>query len=191
MKEVTGFRVDLPDWVAEFSAKLPARLPTARERMAAAVSLSEQNVRHDTGGPFGALVVVAATGEVVSLGVNRVEPQLCSAAHAEIVALSLAQRRMGSWSLADTRLGPLQLVSSCEPCAMCLGAIPWSGVHSVLCGAIKADAEAAGFDEGVRPAQWVEALERRGIEVRTGILREPAARVLERYASGGRTIYNP
>lgn len=191
MTQLDGFRVDLPDWVGEFAAKLPDRLPTARERMAAAVSLSDQNVRHDTGGPFGALVVVEATGEVVSLGVNRVEPQLCSVAHAEILALSLAQRRMGSWSLADTRLGSMQLVTSCEPCAMCLGAIPWSGVHSVLCGAVKADAEAAGFDEGMRPAQWIEALERRGIEVRTRILRDSAARVLERYASGGRTIYNP
>lgn len=191
MKQLEGFRVDLPDWVGEFADKLPDRLPTARERMAVAVSLSDQNVRHETGGPFGALVVVEATGEVVSLGVNRVEPQLCSVAHAEILALSLAQRRMGCWSLADTRLGPMQLVTSCEPCAMCLGAIPWSGIHSVLCGAIKADAEAAGFDEGVRPAQWIEALERRGIEVRTHILRDSAARVLERYASGGRTVYNP
>jgi len=191
MKHLGGFRVDLPDWVGEFAAKLPDRLETARERMAAAISLSDQNLRHDTGGPFGALVVTADSGEIVALGVNRVEPQLCSAAHAEIVALSLAQRALGSWSLADTRLGRLQLVSSCEPCAMCLGAIPWSGATSLLCGATKADAEAAGFDEGVRPADWIQVLERRGVDVRTGILREQAARVLERYAAGGRTIYNP
>lgn len=191
MKARHGFRVDLPDWMEEFAEKLPDRLPSARERMAVAVSLSDQNVRRKTGGPFGALVVVEGSGEVVALGVNRVEPQLCSAAHAEIVALSVAQRVMGSWSLAETRLGPLQLVTSCEPCAMCLGAIPWSGVSSILCGATKADAEAAGFDEGARPGDWIEVLERRGIEVRTGILREEAARVLERYASGGNTIYNP
>lgn len=191
MKGADGFRVDLPDWMGEFSEKLPGHLATARERMAVAVSLADQNVRRKTGGPFGALVVAEESGEVVALGVNRVEPQLCSAAHAEIVALSVAQRVMGSWSLADTPLGPLQLVTSCEPCAMCLGAIPWSGVGSVLCGATKADAEASGFDEGARPGDWVEALERRGIDVRTGVLREEAARVLERYASGGHTIYNP
>jgi len=191
MKAGQGFRVDLPDWIDEFADKLPSHLPLARERMAVAVSLSEQNVRRNTGGPFGALVVAADSGEVVALGVNRVEPQLCSAAHAEIVALSMAQRVMGSWSLAETRLGPLQLVSSCEPCAMCLGAIPWSGVSSVLCGATKTDAEASGFDEGARPGDWIDALERRGIEVRTGVLRQEAARVLERYVSGGQTIYNP
>lgn len=191
MKPGKGFRIDLPDWVGEFADKLPRFLPDARERMAVAISLSEQNVRHDTGGPFGALVVVEQTGEVVALGVNRVESQLCSVAHAEIVALSLAQRLMGTWNLADTRLGRLQLVTSCEPCAMCLGAIPWSGVRSVLCGATKADAEVAGFDEGVRPDDWIESLERRGIQVRTGVLREQAAGVLERYAVAKRTIYNP
>lgn len=191
MKARNGFRVDLPDWMEEFTEKLPRQLAGASERMAVAVSLSDQNVRRATGGPFGALVVAEETGEVVALGVNRVEPQLCSAAHAEIVALSVAQRVMGSWSLADTRLGALQLVTSCEPCAMCLGAIPWSGVRSVICGATKADAEASGFDEGARPEDWVAVLERRGIEVRTGVLRAEAALVLERYASRGHTIYNP
>ncbi len=191
MRADFGIRVDLPDWMEEFAEKLPERLPSARERMAAAISLSDQNERRKTGGPFGALVVVQHSGEVVALGVNRVEHQLCSAAHAEIVALSVAQRVTGSWSLADTGLGALQLVTSCEPCAMCFGAIPWSGVSSVLCGATRADAEASGFDEGEKPADWVEALERRGIEVRSGILREEAARVLERYAARGNTIYNP
>ncbi|HSH27837.1 MAG TPA: nucleoside deaminase [Wenzhouxiangella sp.] len=191
MNDGNGFRVGLPDWMAAFSAKLPRHLPTARERMAVAVSLADQNMRHGTGGPFGALVVGAQSGEVVALGVNRVESQQCSAAHAEIVALSLAQRLMGSWSLADTRLGALQLVSSCEPCAMCFGAIPWSGVSSVLCGATTADAEAAGFDEGAKPRDWIAALEQRGIEVRTGVLRDEASRVLARYAAGGHTIYNP
>ena len=191
MSSANSIRIDLPDWVSGFERHLPERLDTAEERMAVAINLSEQNFRHDTGGPFGALVVSEKDGRVLAVGVNRVEPQLCSAAHAEIVALSLAQRRMGSWCLADTPHGPLQLVTSCEPCAMCLGAIPWSGVRSVLCGATKADAEAAGFDEGARPSDWVDMLARRGIDVRNRILREQAARVLERYARSGKAIYNP
>jgi tRNA(Arg) A34 adenosine deaminase TadA len=191
MSAANSIRIDLPDWVAGFERQLPGSLASAEERMAVAISLAEQNVRHDTGGPFGALVVTEEGGQVVALGVNRVEQQLCSAAHAEIVALSLAQRRMGCWSLAETPLGPLQLVSSCEPCAMCLGAIPWSGVRSLMCGATKEDAEAAGFDEGARSAEWVEVLARRGIDVRTRVLREKAARVMERYAGSGKTVYNP
>ncbi len=186
-----GFRVDLPGWISGFQEQLPGRLDSPEERMAVAIRLAELNVEQRSGGPFAALVVAEASGEVIALGVNRVEPQHCSAAHAEIVALSLAQRLMGTWNLADTPLGRLQLVTSCEPCAMCLGAIPWSGVRSLLCGATKADAEMTGFDEGERPTDWCESLERRGIQVRTAVLRVPAARVLERYASGKRTIYNP
>ena len=191
MSAANSIRIDLPDWVEGFERQLPESLESAEERMAVAISLAEQNMRHDTGGPFGALVVTEEGGRVVALGVNRVEPQLCSAAHAEIVALSLAQRRMGNWNLAATPLGPLQLVSSCEPCAMCLGAIPWSGVSSVLCGATKEDAEAAGFDEGARAADWVDVLARREIDVRIRVLRDKAARVMERYAGSGKTVYNP
>lgn len=182
-------RVEQPGWLRDFAARMPSRLDTSESRMQVAVSLSEQNLNHESGGPFGALVVARDSGQVVALGVNRVEPACCSAAHAEIMALSLAQQSLGVWSLAETAYGPLQLVTSCEPCAMCLGAIPWSGVQAVLCGATKADAEAAGFDEGDRSSQWTQTLEARGIEVRCRVLRAEAAAVLDRYARAGRTIY--
>ena len=185
------FTVRLPSWCEEMLDALPDRLADENERMDIAIELSRRNVDAGTGGPFGALVVVAGSGEVVSAGVNRVEPQRCSSAHAEIVALSLAQARLGTWDLSASDRGPLQLVTSCEPCAMCLGAIPWSGVHSVLCGATKADAERAGFDEGDRPTDWADALERRGIRVVTGLRSASAGEVLADYARRGATIYHP
>ena len=186
-----ALRVDLPSWIAEFRRRMPDRLPSAEERMEVAISLSRQNVVAGSGGPFGALVVSAEDGQVIALGVNRVEPAACSSAHAEIVALSLAQQLSGHWNLADHPAAPLQLVTSCEPCAMCLGAIPWSGVESVLCGATKADAEAAGFDEGDRPDAWIDKLKARGISVTTGLKRAQAASVLDQYARSGQTIYGP
>lgn len=186
---VQSLQIHLPAWVNDFVASLPPSLESPEERMRVAISLSEQNMANDSGGPFGALVVAADTGQVLAVGVNRVEPGNCSSAHAEIVALSLAQQRLGTPSLADTGLGPIELVSSCEPCAMCLGAVPWSGVNRLLCGATKVDAEAAGFDEGDRSEQWIEQLAARGIEVRTGILRSAAAEVISRYARSGRRIY--
>ncbi|MGY6554540.1 MAG: nucleoside deaminase [Wenzhouxiangella sp.] len=184
-----SIQIHLPSWLPDFLARLPSTLDSAEERMRVAISLSEANVANGSGGPFGALVVAAESGQVVAAGVNRVEPGCCSSAHAEIVALSLAQQHLASASLAGTAWGPMELVSSCEPCAMCLGAIPWSGVASVLCGATKLDAEAVGFDEGDRSESWIEQLERRGITVRTGILRRAAAEVLERYARSGGRIY--
>ena len=183
--------VDLPDWVADYARDLPRALPEAEARMRVAVELSDHNRRRGTGGPFGALVVTRGSGEIVSLGVNRVEPEYCSAAHAEIVALGLAQQHLRVWDLGESSRGELELVTSCEPCAMCLGAVPWSGVKSLLCGATRQHAEAAGFDEGDRPDDWTAALERRGIEVITGVLADQAGAVLRAYAQGGGRIYNP
>jgi tRNA(Arg) A34 adenosine deaminase TadA len=65
---------------------------------------------------------------------------------------------------------------------MCFGAIPWSGVRQLVCGARASDAEAIGFDEGPKPARWVAALEARGIKVVRDIQRAEARAVLREYA---------
>ena len=185
--------IALPGWVEGFVGRWLAQhggmLDTVEQRMALAIALSANNVREGTGGPFGALVVEETTGRLVGVGVNLVTSLCLSIAHAEIVALSLAQRAQVNWNLGAA--GRMQLVTSCEPCAMCFGAIPWSGVISVACGARQADAEAAGFDEGEKPEHWTASLERRGIAVTLGVMRPQAARVLQDYARDAGTIYNP
>lgn len=179
---------ELPGWVGPFIDAWDKPLDTVKERMVLAVMLSAENIRQQTGGPFAALVVDEDKKELVAVGLNLVTSVGLSIAHAEMVALSLAQVRVGDWNLATA--GHLQLVSSCEPCAMCFGAVPWSGVKSLVCGAGKADAEAVGFDEGDKPADWVRSLQRRGIVVQTGVLRQKAVQVLADYKSSGATIYN-
>ncbi|MDT8450213.1 MAG: nucleoside deaminase [Wenzhouxiangellaceae bacterium] len=191
MRLQSSFRIALPDWCADYAAGLPERLPDPADRMAVAVELSQRNVEAGTGGPFGAVVSAVADGTIVALGVNRVESDRCSSAHAEIVALSLAQAGLATWNLGEVDIAPLELASSCEPCAMCLGAIPWSGIRRLICGATREDAEATGFDEGERPGDWIGTLERRGIEVFRKVLRERAAGVLREYRERGATIYNP
>jgi tRNA(Arg) A34 adenosine deaminase TadA len=156
--------------------------------MQLAIALSKENVQQQTGGPFGAVIVNEATSELVSVGINMVTSVGLSVAHAEIVALSLAQSALGAWNLAEA--GSLQLITSCEPCAMCYGAVPWSGVKSLICGARKKDAEAAGFDEGDKPDQWVRALQQRGIVVQCSVLKAEAAKVLTHYRDSGGAIYN-
>lgn len=74
---------------------------------------------------------------------------------------------------------------------MCFGAVPWSGVGSVVWGARTEDAEAAGFDEGDKPPNWIETLEARGIRTRRDVLRAEAVAVLARYAGGNGAIYHP
>ncbi len=179
---------ELPSWVKPFLADWQQPLSSVSERMQLAIALSRESVLQKTGGPFGAVVAHEQTGELVSVGINLVTTAGLSIAHAEMVALSLAQLSSGQWNLSQT--GPMQLVTSCEPCAMCFGALPWSGISSLVCGARKQDAEAAGFDEGDKPDQWVGSLQQRGIEVERGVLRSEAAAVLVYYSDNGGQIYN-
>lgn len=174
--------IALPDWL------LPATPLTFGDDVAAmafAVELSRRNVA-EGGGPFAALVL-DAQGGLVAAGVNRVMAEGNSVLHAEMVALMLAQQALGTHDLR--RAGPLTLVTSCAPCAMCLGAIPWSGVSRVVCGARGEDAEAIGFDEGDKPAAWTTALARRGIAVVEDVARAAAAAVLQEYAGQSRPLY--
>jgi hypothetical protein len=73
---------------------------------------------------------------------------------------------------------------------MCFGAIPWSGVSRLVCGARDADARAAGFDEGPKLKDWVGALAERGIEVVRDVLHAEATAVFAEYAAAGGAIYN-
>jgi tRNA(Arg) A34 adenosine deaminase TadA len=134
-------------------------------------------------------VVEEQSCRLLGVGVNLVTTLELSMAHAEMVAVSLAQSAIGNWNLgADCST---QLLTSCEPCAMCFGAVPWSGVRSIVWGASKQEAEQAGFDEGDKPNDWVESLERRGIKTQGGVLHREAAAVLARYAKREGAIYHP
>ncbi|MDA1259842.1 MAG: nucleoside deaminase [Planctomycetota bacterium] len=183
------FGLALPAWLdAELMST--ARSNHAAARMTFAVELARRNVAAGTGGPFGAAVFDLESGRLVACGVNLVEAAACSAAHAEIVALTLAQSARGEWNLGAGGARSV-LVSSVEPCAMCLGAIPWSGVVALECGAAAADAEAIGFDEGDKPAAWIKSLGARGIAVSIGILRDEATAVLREYQRSGGALYQP
>ena len=115
-------------------------------------------------------------------------PSRVPIAHAEIVALALAGQRLDSHDLRAA--GPTELMTSCEPCAMCLGALPWSGIARVVCAARDEDARAVGFDEGDKPGDWAASLRSRGIEVTTDVRRGEGAEVLRTYARLGGLIYN-
>ena len=181
--------VKLPDWLASFVEEWPGPLESVEQRMQLAVALSAENVRHHSGGPFGAIVVEEQSNRLLGVGVNLVTTLELSIAHAEMVALSLAQSAIGNWNLGFEE--DIQLITSCEPCAMCFGAVPWSGVSSLVWGAQKADAEQAGFDEGDKPENWVQTLENRGIRAQGNVLRAEAAAVLARYARREGAIYHP
>lgn len=154
------------------------------------IGLAEQNIAEGTGGPFAAAVFDAGTGKLVAAGVNLVTTLNCSIAHAEVLAVTLAQEREGTYDLGGAGMPVFELVASAEPCAMCLGAIPWSGIRHLVCGAAGEDVAAIGFDEGAKPAGWQRELEVRGITVMREVCRNEAVAVLRRYAEQGGIIYN-
>ncbi len=181
--------LELPAWVELLIARYSEAFDSAEARMRLAIELARQNIVHRTGGPFGAAIFEADSGRLVSVGMNLVETSNCSIAHAEMVAIALAQQALGSYDLGGEGPPFHELVTSTEPCAMCLGAIPWSGVRRVLCGARGEDACEIGFDEGAKPTDWVGELQKRGVEVARDILRREAQTVLQQYARMGGTIY--
>jgi tRNA(Arg) A34 adenosine deaminase TadA len=182
--------LELPGWVEEFLPDPGGAYPTQEDRMPLVIELSRLNVERGTGGPFGAAIFERETGRLLAPGMNLVVPSGCSVAHAEMVAIMIAQQVVGDFDLGGGGKPPYELYASTEPCAMCYGAIPWSGVRGLLCAARDEDARAVGFDEGVKLPDWVTALEERGISVERDVLREDAARVLKDYANSGGEIYN-
>ena len=105
-----------------------------------AIRLSRTRMREGRGGPFGA--VVARDGVIVARGWNAVTSSLDPTAHAEVVAIRQACRKLGSFSLAGC-----VLYASCEPCPMCLAAAYWSRVDRLVYAATREDAAVAGFDD--------------------------------------------
>lgn len=80
--------------------------------------------------PVGAVVVKKSTGEIVGRGCNRRESDRSPLAHAELIAIDQASKRLGGWRLIDC-----ELYVTLEPCPMCSGAIINSRVENVIFGA--------------------------------------------------------
>lgn len=181
----------LPPWAEVFIRQQTQPLKSSEDRMDYVIRLARENVERGTGGPFGAAIFESKTGTLVSVGVNIVVLANCSHCHAEMVAIANAQIRLKTFDLNASGLPGYELVTSCEPCAMCYGAIPWSGVQKVVCGARGKDAEAIGFDEGPKRKDWASALLARNITVIQNVRRKEAVAVLKDFKERGGRIYNP
>ena len=186
---VSAIAIDLPAWVGDVvDWKTP--LTSDDDRMRLAIRLSRENVERGTGGPFGAVIVEQKTGTIVGVGMNSVVRLHNCTLHGEMVAIMMAQSRVQSFSLAADGLPAHDLVTSCEPCAMCLGAALWSGVKRVVCGAGREDATKLRFEEGPVFPESYRYLEERGVTIVRNVLRAEARAVLEHYRATGGKIYN-
>jgi tRNA(Arg) A34 adenosine deaminase TadA len=182
-------QVDYPDWVRGTIA-WDAVYRTDEERVRLAIAVSRENVERETGGPFGAAVFESDSGRLVAVGMNSVVRLNNCTLHGEMVAFMMAQARLQSFTLNAPHLPAHELVTSCEPCAMCLGATLWSGVRRLVYAAGREDAARLRFDEGPVFPESYHYLEERGISIVRNVLRDEAVAVLEEYRARKGTIYN-
>ena len=108
--------------------------------MRAAIRLSIDMMRCGKGGPFGAVVVEG--NKIVGRGCNEVTSTNDPTAHAEIVAIRAACRRLKTFDLKGC-----ELYTSCEPCPMCLSAIYWARIRKMYYGNTRKDAARIAFDD--------------------------------------------
>ena len=108
--------------------------------MARAIQLSIDNVHSDRGGPFGAVIV--KDGSIIAAGTNQVTSMNDPTAHAEVIAIREACRNLSVFQLHGC-----EIYTSCEPCAMCLGAIYWAHISRIYFATQATDASAFGFDD--------------------------------------------
>jgi len=184
------FTIQLPEWVAAYIDQSSMMFSGIEDQMDFVIQLSKKNIDHQTGGPFGA-AVFDSDGHLIAPGINMVTTANCSILHAEMVAIALAQKVLGRYDISNGGKLDFDLFATTEPCAMCFGAIPWSGVRRLVCGARGEDAQAIGFDEGPKLKDWTAALSDRGIDVIRDVCREKATAVLNDYVKYGGQIYNP
>ncbi|GAA4651590.1 nucleoside deaminase [Kistimonas scapharcae] len=185
------FSLALPAWAEREHSLLPEYLPSLEERMSAVIRFSRLNIEHNTGGPFAAGVFERNSGRRMIIGVNRVMDSHCSSAHAEVMALSLAQKALGQWDLGSAGLPAYQLVVNWRPCVMCYGAVLWSGIRSlVVAGSGPELEQITGFDEGPIHPDWKGEFKKRGIDVTDNILTNEAIAVFRQFRDEGHVVYN-
>ena len=140
-----------------------------RKFMRAAIRLSLEKMRRNDGGPFGAVVV--RRGKIIGRGWNRVTSTNDPTAHAEIMAIREACRRLKTFRLDDC-----ELYASCEPCPMCLSAVYWARMGKIFYAGTRRDATAAGFDDDLIYREVAQPVSRHKIPMQQ-LLRKDALKV--------------
>ncbi len=142
---------------------------------------AEEGITKKEGGPFGA-VIVDKNGNIISNGNNKVIINNDPTAHAEIVAIREACKKLNTFDLSECIL-----YTSCEPCPMCLSAIIWANIKTVYYGCTKKDAGDIGFRDNMI-YDYLKGENKKLLNL-TEIDREECLKTFERYSKEGGVIY--
>jgi tRNA(Arg) A34 adenosine deaminase TadA len=133
--------------------------------MREAIRLSREKMRRNAGGPFGAIIV--RRGKIVGRGWNRVTSTNDPTAHAEIMAIREACRRLKTFRLDDC-----ELYASCEPCPMCLAACYWARLRKIYYANTRRDAAKIGFDDEWLYREMARSVSRRKLPMKQLLRKE-------------------
>ena len=138
--------------------------------MLRAIELSISSAK-DTGGPFGCVMV--KDDKIIAEGSNKVTFSNDPTAHAEIVAIREACKKLNTFNLSSC-----DLYASCEPCPMCLSAIYWSHVDNIFYANTREDAKKISFDDSLIYSEISKKNEDRKIPIKQ-MLRDEALKAFE------------
>lgn len=142
--------------------------------MRRAIQLSRIHMLNKDGGPFGAVIV--RDGAIIGEGWNEVASSNDPTAHAEVMAIRRACRRIGSFELRGA-----ELYTSCEPCPMCLAAAYWARVGTIYCASTREDAAAHAFDDDFIYREIALPIPERSIPMVMELLRPEAQAVFDEW----------
>jgi tRNA(adenine34) deaminase len=143
--------------------------------MAEAIALAQKAAKWDEV-PVGAVIV--KDGRIIARAYNRREGRKSPLAHAEILAIAQAARRLGGW-----RLSGCTLYVTLEPCPMCAGAIINARIDEVVFGAYDPKAGACGSLYNLAEGRLNHTP-----RVIGGVLAEEASGLLKSYFQGKRAV---
>lgn len=149
--------------------------------MEIAKEMAENGQAKGEGGPFGA-VILNNKGEIIAKGNNKVLINNDPTAHAEIVAIREAAKKLGTYDLSECTI-----YTSCEPCPMCLSAIIWANIKDVYYACTKKDAAEIGFrDDAIY--KYLKGKNDKLLNI-SQLDRDECIKVFEEYKKNNKTIY--
>ncbi|QSR86006.1 nucleoside deaminase [Candidatus Methylacidiphilum infernorum] len=158
-------------------ATLDTSIPVDNEKhnywMRLALKLAQYGSEQGEGGPFGAVVVLQ--GEAIGLAHNEVLSRLDPTAHAEILAIQRAAKKISHFDLEGSII-----YTSCEPCPMCLSAIYWAGISKVYYACCKEDVQGIGFRDAFLYEELSKPVCQRKIQA-IQLLREEGIAILKNW----------
>lgn len=142
---------------------------------------AERGIEQKEGGPFGA-IIIDKNGNIIGNGNNQVVKEKDPTAHAEIVAIREACKKLDTQDLSGCIL-----YTSCEPCPMCLSAIIWANIKTIYYGCTKEDAGKIGFRDD-KIYEYIKG-KNNGMLEKIQIDREECIKTFEKYQQMGGIIY--